>query len=63
MRIADDITVAAPIEAVWSIVADPERVLSYMSGVTRWEVAGEVRPASARATGCCSGSARPRSAD
>ncbi len=42
MRIADDITVAAPIEAVWSIIVDPERVLSYMSGVTRWEVAGEV---------------------
>ncbi len=43
MRINDDIAVAAPIEAVWSIIADPERVLSYMSGVTRWEVAGDVR--------------------
>ena len=42
MRIADDIAVAAPLEAVWSIIVDPERVLSYMSGVTRWEVAGEV---------------------
>ena len=41
MRVADDIAVAAPIEAVWSIIVDPERVLSYMSGVTRWEVAGE----------------------
>jgi uncharacterized membrane protein len=42
MRIKDDIVVAAPIEAVWSIIADPERVLSYMSGVTRWETAGDI---------------------
>jgi uncharacterized membrane protein len=43
MRITADRTVAAPIEDVWSLVTDPERVLTYMSGVTRWEVAGEVR--------------------
>jgi uncharacterized membrane protein len=43
MRITDDIAVAAPVEAVWAIVADPERVLSYMSGVTRWEIAGDLR--------------------
>ncbi|HTP18451.1 MAG TPA: SRPBCC family protein [Solirubrobacteraceae bacterium] len=42
MRIKDDIAVAAPIEAVWSIIADPERVLSYMSGMTRWEIAGDI---------------------
>jgi uncharacterized membrane protein len=41
MRINGDIEVAAPIELVWSIVTDPERVLSFMSGVTRWEVAGD----------------------
>jgi uncharacterized membrane protein len=40
MRVNDDIEVAAPIDLVWSIVTDPERVLSFMSGVTRWEVAG-----------------------
>ena len=40
MRINGDIEVAAPIDLVWSIVTDPERVLSFMSGVTRWEVAG-----------------------
>jgi uncharacterized membrane protein len=40
MRVNDDIVVAAPIESVWSIIADAARVLSYMSGVTRWEVAG-----------------------
>lgn len=41
MRVNDDIEVAAPIDLVWSIVTDPERILSFMSGVTRWEVAGD----------------------
>lgn len=41
MRINGDSLVAAPIEDVWAIVTDPERVLSFMSGVTRWEVVGE----------------------
>ena len=45
MRINGDKVLAAPIEDVWSIVTDPELVLGYMSGVTRWEVVGE------RATG------------
>jgi uncharacterized membrane protein len=45
MRINHATVLAAPIEDVWAIVTDPERVLGYMSGVTRWEVAGE------RATG------------
>ncbi|HEV7174169.1 MAG TPA: SRPBCC family protein [Solirubrobacteraceae bacterium] len=40
MRVNGDIEVAASIDLVWSIVTDPERVLSFMSGVTRWEVAG-----------------------
>lgn len=43
MRVASSITVLAPIDQVWSFVSDPERVLSFMSGVTRWEVAGEAR--------------------
>jgi uncharacterized membrane protein len=41
VRVNGDIEVAAPIDLVWSIVTDPERVLSYMSGITRWEVAGD----------------------
>jgi uncharacterized membrane protein len=45
MRINRATVLAAPIEDVWAIVTDPERVLGYMSGVTRWEVVGE------RATG------------
>jgi uncharacterized membrane protein len=42
MRTASDIHVAAPIESVWAIIVDPERVLSFMSGITRWEVADDV---------------------
>ena len=33
--------VAAPIETVWSMVSDPVRVLTFMSGVTRWEPASD----------------------
>lgn len=43
MRISADTQLAAPIEDVWSFVIDPQRVLTYMSGVTRWEVAGDRR--------------------
>ena len=42
MRIGADRTLGAPIEDVWAMVTDPERVLNYMSGVTRWEVAGDI---------------------
>ena len=38
MRINGNIEVSAPIDLVWSIVTDPECVLNFMSGVTRWEV-------------------------
>lgn len=40
MRVAANTRVLAPIDRVWACVSDPERVLSFMSGVTRWEVAG-----------------------
>ena len=41
MRVAASVQVAAPIERVWEIVSDPSRALSFMSGVTRWEVEGD----------------------
>ncbi|HLY49922.1 MAG TPA: SRPBCC family protein [Solirubrobacteraceae bacterium] len=43
MRVASSITVHAPADQVWEFVSDPERVLSFMSGVTRWEVEGDQR--------------------
>ena len=46
MRVRAQILIAAPIERVFAVVADPERALHFMSGVTRWEVAGE------KAQGC-----------
>jgi uncharacterized membrane protein len=33
--------ISAPPRAVWEIVSDPTRQLSYMSGITRWEVLGD----------------------
>lgn len=41
MRTDAHTTIAAPIETVWGFVSDPERALSFMSGVTRWEVDGD----------------------
>lgn len=41
MRVSAKTRVTAPLERVWSLVADPERALDYMSGTTRWEVASE----------------------
>jgi len=41
MRATANTQIAAPIESVWTIVSDPTRALSFMSGVTRWEVVSE----------------------
>lgn len=41
MRVAAQIDVSAPPEAVWELVADPSRYLHFMHGMTRWEVCGE----------------------
>jgi uncharacterized membrane protein len=43
MRVAESIDVNAPSDLVWDMVADPERYLHFMSGVTRWSVEGERR--------------------
>lgn len=42
MRSSARMSVSAPIESVWAIVSDPERTLSFMAGVTRWEVDSEL---------------------
>ena len=39
MRVAARIAITAPIDRVWSVVSDPTAALSFMSGITRWEVA------------------------
>ncbi|MBV9310722.1 MAG: SRPBCC family protein [Solirubrobacterales bacterium] len=41
MRVSASTRVAAPIDRVWEIVSDPSCALSFLSGVTRWEVASE----------------------
>ena len=41
MRVTACIVIGAPVERVWDQVSDPGRYLHFMSGVTRWEVAGD----------------------
>ena len=41
MRVTACIRVGAPADLVWEQVSNPERYLHFMSGVTRWEVAGD----------------------
>jgi uncharacterized membrane protein len=41
MRLNHSIEVSAPPDAVWNYISDPENYLHFMSGVTRWEVAGD----------------------
>jgi len=43
MRVAESIEIAAPPARIWAVVSDPTRVLSFMSGVTRWEIEGSPR--------------------
>jgi len=41
MRIDESIRIAAPPDAVWRYLAEPENYLRFMAGITHWEVAGE----------------------
>ena len=43
MRLNESIVISAPPRLVWDYLAEPSNYLHFMSGVTRWEVAGEVR--------------------
>ncbi len=41
MRVSASLLMAVAPERVWAVVSDPARALSFMSGVTRWEVVSE----------------------
>jgi uncharacterized membrane protein len=41
MRVGANIQISAPIDRVWAIASDPECMLSFMSGITRWEVVSD----------------------
>ena len=41
MRVAAQIDVNTSPDAIWAFIDDPGRYLHFMSGVTRWEVAGD----------------------
>jgi uncharacterized membrane protein len=42
MRINESVDISAPPKTVWDYLADPENYLRFMSGITHWEVTGEV---------------------
>jgi uncharacterized membrane protein len=41
MRVSASITVSAPAGQVWEVVSDPDRMLEFMSGITRWQVVSD----------------------
>jgi len=43
VRLTESIVVSAPRQLVWDYIAEPSNYLRFMSGITRWEVAGEKR--------------------
>jgi uncharacterized membrane protein len=43
VRVSESIEVTASPQEVWDFLAEPENYLRFMSGVTRWELAGEAR--------------------
>jgi uncharacterized membrane protein len=43
VRVSESIEIAASPQDVWDYLAEPENYLRFMSGVTRWEIAGEPR--------------------
>jgi uncharacterized membrane protein len=43
MRVSESIEVGVAPREVWDYLSEPENYLRFMSGITRWEVAGEER--------------------
>jgi uncharacterized membrane protein len=43
MRLNESIVISAPPKLVWDYLAEPSNYLHFMSGITRWEVAGDRR--------------------
>src|SRR3954453_3492026 len=43
MRLNESIVISVPPKLVWEYLAEPSNYLHFMSGITRWEVAGEQR--------------------
>ena len=43
MRIAVHTEIAAPREQVWDYIVDPDRLIEFMDGMTRWEAEGTKR--------------------
>jgi uncharacterized membrane protein len=43
MRVNESVAISAPRELIWDYLSDPGNYLHFMSGVTRWEVEGDVR--------------------
>ena len=43
MRVSESIEVGVAPREVWDYLSEPENYLRFMSGITRWEVAGEKR--------------------
>lgn len=41
MRVAASTEISAPNDAIWAFIADPAKVLHFMSGITRWEVVSD----------------------
>jgi uncharacterized membrane protein len=41
MRVSASTQIAAPIESVFATVTDPDCALSFMSGITRWQVVSD----------------------
>jgi uncharacterized membrane protein len=42
MRLNESVVISAPAQDIWDYLSDPENYLRFMSGVTRWETAGDV---------------------